>query len=146
MTRVYAIHSGAYSDQHWGPVFSTVEKALAYIKKNPGDESQVEPYVLDDENDTGPVYPQWVVVFDKDGNVLNVEERGTASPYEAALYKPHVKKVPKNSAWYFLKEHRETATLVVDFIYAPDEAHAVKIAADERFRFRALQLEKSGVS
>lgn len=139
MTRVYAIHTGSYSDQWWGPVFSTVEKALAYIKDHPGDDSQIDVHVLDDENDTGPVYPQWVVVFDKDGNVLAVENRGTPSCYEPTLHRPETTRVQRPSGWYLIRNY-PAATLTVDSIYAPDEAHAVKVAVDERFRFRALEV------
>jgi len=132
--RVYAIRTGSYSDTSWGPVFSTLERALKY--KGHKSETAIEVHVLDDENDTGPVYPAWVVVFDKEGNVLNVEERMKPAPFEKRLHNPITQRVPKDCHWYFLREYTK-AFLTVDDIYAPDKAHAIKIAADNRTKYLA---------
>lgn len=133
--RVYAIHTGSYSDQGWGPVFSTVEKALAYMAKyaSSEDEMSIEVHVLDDEADTGPNYPVWRLLFDKDGNCLWYEAR-EAEPFEPLLHKPEMRPVPEQCGWFFVREHPEVkgSGLVVEDVYAPDLEHAVKIAADAR--------------
>ncbi|MDP3063135.1 MAG: hypothetical protein Q8O40_08000 [Chloroflexota bacterium] len=139
MTRVYAIHTGSYSDQTWGPVFSTVEKALAHKAKSDEREMNIEVHVLDDENDTGPVYPCWRLIFDRGGNVL-FSEHFAPSPYEPALPgEATVERVPPNCRWYMLDEikERQLAHLLVSGVYAPDLDHAVKIAADARRQFLA---------
>ena len=140
MTRVYAIRTGEYSDTGWGPVFSTLERALAY-KKQHGNRrnTDIEVHVLDDENDTGPVYPTWAVVFDRNGMVLKVHERSDPEPFEEPLHKPEVKLVPKDCRWYFL-EDQPTAYLVVDNVMAPDTDHAIKVGSEQRFMFLSKNL------
>lgn len=141
MTRIYAIHTGSYSDQGWGPVFSTIERAQTYVAQNPEEESRIEVYVLDDENDTGPSYPGWRLIFDRDGNVL-FSEHFTPIPYEPQLYgKAEVRLVPADARWYMLKEikPKNRAHIIVSAVYAPDLQHAVKIAADARTIFLAAE-------
>ena len=144
MVRVYAIHTGSYSDQSWGPVFSSAEKALAY-KRNYGpssDDIDIDIYVLDDENDTGPVYPQWLVVFDADANIIHHQADGGPGLFEPLLVRTEVQIPPKGNHWWFLDGPgvRDKAALVVRSIHAPDLEHAIKIAADARTVFLAREL------
>jgi len=146
MTRVYAIHSGSYSDQGWGPVFSSLEKAQAYISKEKAtqerhysEDFEIEVHVLDDEDD-GSIYPQWGVLFDRSGNVLYADTGYGTIPFEAELHHPAIQLVPTPCHWYILDRlqagKREDAYLLVD-LFAADRDHAVKIAADARTRFLA---------
>ena len=139
MTRVYAIHTGAYSDQVWGPVFGTVKKAQEYQAALKDPESDIEVHVLDDETDTGKVYPVWIIVFNAEGDVISSYQDEDASPYEPLLHHPEVLVPPKNNHWYFLNEPgvRAAAVLVVQNVRACDLKHAVKIAADNRRQFLA---------
>ena len=140
MTRLYAIHEGSYSDQSWGPVFSTVERALAYKQAHPKEEIEIEVHVLDNEGDTGPVYPSWWVVFDRDGNPLGAEVESTPAPYESAIHKPEASFIPqKDCLWYMLNRitDRNKAHILVRLM-AADRDHAVKIAADARAQHIAL--------
>lgn len=145
MTRVYAIHTGSYSDQSWGPVFSTIERALAYKAGRPipvyfEDECDIEIYVLDDENDTGPIYPEWIVVFDVNGNVIHHVVDSDPKPFEPLLPRTEVRIPPKGNHWFFLDGPgiRDKAALVVQLVHAPDLASAVKIAADARTKYLVL--------
>ena len=135
MTRVYAIHTGSYSDQSWGPVFSTVEKALAYKEASEATEIDIEIHVLDEEKDS-LCYPVYRMTFDAAGNVV-WHEKAEAEPYEPNLHRPEVARVPPDAGWYFLKNPR-VETLLVRNVRAPDLDHAVKIAADARRQFLAL--------
>lgn len=140
--RIYAIHTGSYSDQGWGPVFSTVEKAQAYLATHRLDEPSIEIYVLDDENDTGPVYPVWLVVFDKTGQVIHTMKEDDADLYEPLIHDKsvEVERVPAQNHWWFLDKVRHlNPEVVVRNVYAPDEQHAIKIAADKRFAFLARE-------
>src|SRR3990167_6188940 len=95
MTRIYAIRSGEYSNTTWGPVFSTVEKALDYQSKPENADSQIELHILDDENDTGPAYPIWRVIFSARGDALKVESgHWGPEPFEPLLHKPEAWRVP----------------------------------------------------
>jgi len=136
MTRIYAIRTGQYSDTSWGPVFSTPEKALAYQRKLGTDRyselCEIEVHVLDDEKDVGLVYPNWLIVFDQNGDVISHTQERTAALFEPLLAHPYVQIPPANSAWYFLQHCRVKAALVVRDIGAPDLEHAVKIASDKR--------------
>lgn len=53
--RVYVIDRSEYADQTWGPVFSTMEKAIAYVESlgKENDDARIEVCAVDDENDTG---------------------------------------------------------------------------------------------
>ena len=145
MVRVYAIHTGEYSDQSWGPVFSSAEKALAYkTKYGPSsDDIDIDVYVLDDENDTGPVYPQWIVVFDADANIIHHATEGEPELFEPLLVRTEVVIPPKQNRWWFLDGPgvRDKAALVVRTIHAPDLEHAIKIAADARTVFLVRERE-----
>ena len=138
--RVYAIRTGSYSDTSWGPVFSTVEKAIAYRDKVNGnireryDSAEIEVHVLDDLTDTKN-YPVFLIVFDKSGEVISHTNEGDE------LFEPllepsriEVKVPPPNTHWYYLDGTgiRNQATLVVRYITAPDLKHAVKVASDIR--------------
>ena len=143
MTRVYAIRTGCYSDTGWGPIFSTPEKALAYrdIYNHRGggnnENCKIEVHVLDDENDSGPVYPHWLVVFDARGNALKAIQEGDPTPSEDVLaaHQIEVQVPPRENQWYFLDSPigiREKTALVIRNVRAPDLAHAVKIASERR--------------
>ena len=150
MTRVYAIRAGSYSDTSWGPVFSTVEKAVAYVEEY-GDTTPsnftngmaIEIHVLDDENDTGPVYPEWIVVFDRAGNVISHRKSDEGEPYEERLQKAYAVNVPPASRWYFLDggDIRERAHIVVRDVYAPTLEYAIKIASEKRTQFMAVDTQ-----
>jgi len=122
-------------------VFSTLEKALRYKelqghRDRDGDEIGIEPHVLDDENDTGPRYPMWWVMFNNAGDKVGCGYRNEKpEPFEAALHKPEVRRVPADCRWHMLSECRPGAALMVDNVSAPTEEHAVKVAADERAMF-----------
>ena len=145
MTRVYAIHTGSYSDQSWGPVFSTAEKALAYVKAYFNeDDNIIETHVLDDENDTGPVYPSWNIVFDQDGEMLYLEKFNEDNIFEPLLHKHECLIIPqKDCHWWILdrldSSERIRAHLWIRNLYASDKDHAIKIAADARAQFLALR-------
>ena len=135
--RVYVICEGSYSDQSWGPVFSTVEKALAYKGENT--DMDIEVHVIDNENDTGPAYPIWRLIFDREGNLL-FSEKNEPEPYEPQLHsKPEVILVPEKARWYTLDniKPRTLAHTRVDNIHAPSLDYAVKIAGDARRAFLA---------
>ena len=143
MTRVYVIRAGSYSDAYNKGsviVFSTVEKALAYkaIDQNASNNAsdlKILVSVLDNEEDTGPVYPIWQIGFDVNGNVmfLSASEK---EAYEPLLHRPYGCYV--NPTWV-VRHFQEYPTLhiMVEAVYAPDLIHAVKIAADARRMFLA---------
>lgn len=141
MTRVYAIRTGSYSDTDWGPVFSTIEKALAHKMSYRGSECEVEVHVLDDENDTGPVFVSWLIVFDSGGNVIHHTQEDKAEPYEPLIHDEEIAVFPPmpGNHWYYLdaKGVRARAALIVRSIRALDLAHAVKIANDKRAEYLA---------
>ena len=149
MTRIYAIHTGSYSDQRWGPVFSTAAKALKYKAAFKDPDAEVEVYVIDNEQDTGLVYPEWLIVFNTGGDVISSTQEEDPAPYEPLLHKNSTRVIvpPRDNHWYFLDAPgiRETAALVVRFIHAPDLKHAVKIAADKRREFLAAPSRGSTV-
>ena len=140
MARVYAIHTGSYSDQSWGPVFSTLKKAQQHVEEHypvgNREEVEIEAHILDDEDD-GQVYPLWRVIFDRANNVLYAKADPNVNvPYEPALNKPEVTLVPTPCHWYMLDglPDKAAAHLLVD-LYAPDQAHAIKVAVQARTRF-----------
>ena len=143
MTRIYAIRSGVYSDTSWGPVFSTVEKALEYQAKPENVDSEIEVHILDDENDTGPAYPIWRVIFSARGDALKVESwHREPEPFETQLHKPGAWRVPpkgqRTGGWAIRVEWPDS-DVCVNNIYAPDEQAAIKIGAEARFKFLALE-------
>lgn len=135
--RVYVVHTGSYSDHCRSPVFSTVEKALAY-KAAYNVDAEIKVHLLDEENDTGPRYPVWAILFDSQGTVLQHFNLGPEM-YEPRLHDPPgAVKVDKR--WYregWIGSDRRGDVCVYE-VHAPDLEHAVKIAAHVRRVFLDL--------
>lgn len=121
MKTIYIVTSGCYSDYSIDAVFSTKEKAEAYIVSlnEPKDKygpSQIEEYELDEDGDylvSGGKY--WDVEMDKEGNVVDV-------------------KLGRHSAkdgWW----NCYSQIFYVGSIAARDAEHAVKIANEKRIAY-----------
>jgi hypothetical protein len=68
--KIYVVTSGSYSDYSISDVFSTKEKAQAYIDAYGGGYNHIEDYELDPEYKTAkPGYARYSVTMDRDGNV-----------------------------------------------------------------------------
>ena len=137
--RVYAIRTGEYSDTSWGPVFSTIEKAIEYRDRYAEDRKyrgcEIEVHSIDEEKDDKE-YPNYLIVFDKDGNVISHTVEGHAF-YDPLLERISVQVPPKDNRWYFLDGAgvRDRATLVIRSVCAPNLQRAIKIASDKRAQF-----------
>ena len=120
-----------------------------YLKQGHRDDPcAIEIHVLDDENELGPVYPRWLVVFDIHGNVLKTMTESNPEPWEDSLDDSSIETIipPSQNHWYFLDKPvgvRQKAALIVRFIGAPDKEHAIKVAADRRTSFL---IAKAGLS
>ena len=131
MAKLYAITQGYYSDYTIVSLCSdkeTAEKVKAKINSMKGeydDECCIEEYE-DGKFCLGENVCGWLVIFDKDGNVLSVEQ---------ADFTEGVKGLTYGQRGYNGKTFQKVFIQTV----APDEQSAIKIAAEKRAMYLAQE-------
>lgn len=131
---VYAVWSGSYSDKGVVAVFSTHEKAQAYIDEcaqpcededggfaNRLDEPWIESYALDAEVPPSASHARYQVNMDAAGNVREV----TAKHWSGG---PIRRSGDAGAHWIVGRGD----ALMLTVVWATDEAHAVKVANERR--------------
>jgi len=127
MTVCYAITSGEYSDYQVHAIFTTKEKAKAALPLY-GRNAEMEDFPLD------PVVPEWAP-----GRHLYrciKHSGGDVAAYPSNLAELHLRETS-------MLDHFEPQAIAPDrgrvFVYAKDEEHAVKIAAEKFAKAGAIQ-------
>jgi hypothetical protein len=130
MANIYLVTHGSYSDYSIVGAFSTEANAEEF-RKRVCPEGEIEPYEVDDW------LPQirdglrlFTVRMAADGTVEKVEE-SNAGVYDDPRY--HLEKTreqPSPEIWY-------GKVLLVGYMFARDEKHAVKIMNDRRTQYLA---------
>lgn len=128
---VYAVWSGSYSDKGVVAVFSTHEKAQAYIDEctRPGDDGGerlddpwIESYSLDAEVPPSAEHARYLVKMGADGNVIEV----TAECWGGG---PIRRCGDAGTHWILYRDH---PAFMQTIVWATDETHAVKVANERR--------------
>ena len=128
---VYAVWSGCYSDKEVVAVFSTQEKAQAYIDECAQpcedycerlDDPWIVPYTLDAEVPPSAGHARYLVKMGADGDVIEV----TAEHHGGGPIRRCGDAAPR---WIVYRDH---PAFMLTVVWARDETHAVKVANERR--------------
>jgi hypothetical protein len=131
---IYAVNRGSYSDYSVRALFSTKEKAEAYMEEFPdGEYNALEEYTLDPDSVSlkAKGYQLWHVLMLRDGSVERVNAQDWYFVHEA----------PRHWIWRRTHAAAYAAKGIPDAlnstVLARDEKHAVKIANEKRVQMIA---------
>jgi len=135
MKTIYAVNSGCYSDYHVVALFSSKEKAQAFMTAVPDDDyNEIEEFQLDPP--TADLirrgYWQWHIRMLRDGTVEHAMKADTA----CSSYTP----TPYHAIWRRSQTMHPPYTrpdCLQSTVMAKNEKHAIKIANEHRVQLIA---------
>ncbi len=125
VTTIYLVSDGSYSDYSVLGLYSTMEKA-EYARTLYAAENGIEKIELDDLPPHPPGELAWSVMISDNGDVYRVSQ---IAPYDDTYVGI---KSYRHDAWQDRKSGRSF------YLWARDEAHAIKIATEKRREMLAM--------
>ena len=131
MKKIYAVARGSYSDYSVVALFTTEEKAKAFMTAVPdGDYNELETYELDpDVSDRiARGYRLWHVLMRRDGTVEKAKALDTEAYALGKTEKPWIWRRSQAPAF----RGTNTPDCLDSVVWAKDSGHAVKVVNEQR--------------
>lgn len=132
MQTIYVVNAGCYSNYRVVALFSTKEKATAFMAAIPDDYNDIEEFALD--SDVADLvtrgYSQWTVLMLRDGTTERVRRHDSISTY-GINQRPRVWRRSQ------INGTARAADCLDASVMATDETHAAKIANEYRMQMIA---------